>query len=238
VVDGELVRLSLHAKLAITTTLVLYLAGLVLLWGARVLQGHEPAAQALLDAHFMSISARTAGFDTVPPAAMSPPARFLLVFLMFIGGSPGSTAGGVKTIATAAIALTIWSTVRGRSVTTAYGRTLSEAMVRKAAVLLVLGLATITGLIGTLVITEGALLRAEDAEVEFEHIVFESVSACSTVGLSMGVTGQLSDPGRVAVSAGMLLGRVGPLAFLVALVRIGAGGEDRWRYPSESVMMG
>lgn len=238
VVDGELVRLSLHAKLVITTTICLYVSGVVLLWVARTVQGNEPALQALGDAHFMSVSARTAGFDTVPPASLSPPARFVLIFLMFIGGSPGSTAGGVKTIATAAIALTIWSTVRGRSVTTAFGRTLSEAMVRKAAVLLVLGLATIATLVGTLVFTESELLGAEDAEIQFEHIVFESVSACSTVGLSMGVTGQLSDAGRVAVSAGMLLGRVGPLAFLVALVRIGAGGEDRWSYPSESVMMG
>ena len=235
----SLVRLTLHTRLVLATTLALYLVGMGVIMFARVVEAGVPGWQAFLDAHFLSISCRTAGFDTVSPALLSPPSRFAVIFLMFIGGAPGSTAGGIKVTVLAVIALTIWSTVRGREATTAFGRTLPDLLVRKAAVLAVLGLMTVTLLVGLLVFTESPLLRAgERGEIAFEHMVFESVSACSTVGLSMGVTDQLSDYGRVAVTIGMFLGRTGPLAFLVALVRPRGHRSARFEYPSESVVMG
>lgn len=234
-----LVRLTLHTKLVLVTTLALYLFGAGVIMFARIVESHVPVGQAFLDGHFFSITSRTAGFDTVSPAVLSPPSRFVVIFLMFIGGAPGSTAGGIKVTVLAVIALTIWSTVRGREVTTAFGRTLPDLLVRKAAVLAVLGLMTVTLLVGLLVFTESPLLRTgERGEIAFEHMVFESVSACSTVGLSMGVTSHLSDYGRVAVTIGMFLGRTGPLAFLVALVRPHARRSVRYAYPNEAVVMG
>ncbi|RMH26617.1 MAG: potassium transporter KtrB [Planctomycetota bacterium] len=228
---GALVRLTLHTRLVLITSLALYAAGALAIALGRLAQGGEGVGAALLDGHFMSITARTAGFDTVAPGSMGPLSRLTLITLMFIGGSPGSTAGGVKTVAVAVIVLTIWSTIRGRATTTAFGREIAEALVRRAATLITLGAATIALLTLALALTDGRGRLLGD-------LLFEVVSASSTVGLTTGMTPELSPAGRVVLIVAMFLGRVGPLVVLGALATVGTRHRPTITYPSEHVVMG
>ena len=125
-VSSGLVRLNLHTKLVLTTTLLVYLTGLAIVFVGALLHTGNPALVDLLNAHFMSISSRTAGFQTLPPAEMDPMGQFAMMIFMFIGGSPGSTAGGVKTIVIAVLVMTVWATVAGRSETQAFGRAIAQ----------------------------------------------------------------------------------------------------------------
>ncbi len=231
--QGKLVRIALHTKLTLVTTLIVYLIGLVLIFVSEYFQRLDSVEISLIDAHFMAIASRTAGFNTIPASEMGPLSRFVLVVQMFIGGGPASTAGGIKTVATAVLVLTVIATLRGRSQTEAFKRTIPDALVRKAAVLITLGLATVSVLIGTLSLTESR----GDSHLPLEEIVFESVSASATVGLSMGTTGGLSDPGRVAVIIAMFVGRLGPLAVLGALASVRRTDRAQYAYPDEGVLM-
>lgn len=231
--QGRLIRVALHTKLTLITTLVVYLVGLVLTFISEYFQRLDTVGVSLLDAHFMAIASRTAGFNTIPAAEMGPLSRFVLVVQMFIGGGPASTAGGIKTVATAVLVLTVIATLRGRAQTEAFKRTIPDALVRKAAVLITLGLATVATLIGVLSLTESR----GDAHLPLEEIVFESVSASATVGLSMGTTAGLSDPGRVAVILAMFVGRLGPLAVLGALASVRRTDRAQYAYPDEGVLM-
>jgi len=228
--DGTLVRLRLHTKIVLWTTLIVYLAGFIGVFLGRALQRDQSLGQAILDAHFASVTARTAGFDTVAPADMGPLGRFVLIFQMFIGGSPGSTAGGVKTIVFSVMLMTVWATMLGRSTTQAFGRTIAETVVRQAAALIVLGLASITFVSSVLVATDGS-------RHSLEELLFEAVSACGTVGLSLGVTPDLSTLGKAAVIVGMFVGRVGPLAVAVALAQVARKRTASYAYPAEDVLM-
>lgn len=231
--QGRLIRLALHTKLTLATTLVVYLAGVTLIFMSEYFQRLDPIGVSLLDAHFMSIAARTAGFDTIHATEMGPLSRFVLIVQMFIGGGPASTAGGIKTVATAVLVLTVLATLRGRDQTEAFKRTIPDALVRKAAVLVTLGLATVAALVGTLSLTESRV----GGHLPLEEIVFESVSASATVGLSMGATPTLSDPGRAAVILAMYVGRLGPLAVLAALASVRRTDRAQYAYPSEGVLM-
>ena len=230
--DGRIVRFSLHTRLVLATTGVLYVFGFAGVFVSEALHGGVPAWMAALDAHFMSVTTRTAGFDTVAPATLGPLGRMALVLQMFVGGSPGSAAGGVKTVAVAVLALTVLATIRGRSETTVFKRTIPDALVRKAAVLVTLGIASVGATICALSVTESA----NDA-LTVEMLIFEAFSACSTVGLSMGATGELTAPGRVVVIVAMFLGRLGPLAVLTALLGAMASGRGHYAYANEGVSM-
>lgn len=230
--DGLLVRFTLHTKLVLTVTVVLYLLGVAAIFAGRLIDSNDGVALAALDAHFMSITPRTAGFDTLNPAEMGPLSRLATMVFMFVGGSPGSTAGGVKTIVIATLFLTIWATITGRPETRAFGRVIPETLVRKAATLITLGFLSIAALTAVLSVTE-----ARTGGPSLEELLFESVSACSTVGLSMGVTAGLSDAGKVAVMVGMFLGRVGPLVVLAAVVSVGARRQAEYHYATEGAVI-
>lgn len=228
--NQALIRLNLHTKIVLTTTAAVYIAGALAIMLGRLTQGGEPWHLALLDGHFMSVTARTAGFDTVAPAEMGPMSRLSLLTLMFIGGSPGSAAGGVKTVSVAIIVLTIWATMRGKATTEAFGRSIPENLVRRAATLITLGAGIIALLTLALALTDGRGRLLGD-------LLFEVVSASSTVGLSTGLTGELSPPGRVILIIAMFTGRLGPLVILAALVSVGRRPAPHRHYPSESVVM-
>jgi len=223
-------RMNLHARLVLATSLGLYLAGAAGIALGRMAHGSEGLLPVLADAHFMSVTARTAGFDTVAPSEMGGLSRFVLLLLMFIGGSPGSTAGGVKTIALAVLLVSVWATITGRARAEVFKRTIPDEAVKRAATLVVLGMATIVAVTSALIAFEGERHAMED-------LLFEAVSACGTVGLSTGLTGELHAPGKIAVIAGMFLGRVGPLAVLAALVSVAARRRPQYAYPDEQVLM-
>lgn len=229
--DGALIRLNLNTKVVLTTALVLYLLGFGLIFLAEVAQAHVDWRVALLDAHFMNIN-RTSGFNTIPPVEMGLLSRLTLIALMFIGGSPGSVAGGIKLMVFAVLALTVWSTIRGRDQTTVFGRTIPDALVRKCATLIVLSLLTVMSVTGVLAFTDANL-----GTQSLGPLLFEATSAFGTTGLSTGITPSLSAPGKIAIMAAMFIGRVGPLAVMAGLVSVARSRRPRYHYPTEEVVV-
>lgn len=231
---GALVRINLHTRIVVVTTLLVYTGGFALLLVDRLVAGGQPLAHAALDAHFMSVSPRTAGFDTVAPSAWGPLGRFTMTVLMFIGGSPSGTAGGLKTVALAVLVVTVYATITGRPSPRVFKREIPDETVRKAATLLLLGFAMIIAIVAVLTVTESEGGGGPTTEA----LIFETVSACSTVGLTMDLTPKLSVAGRLAITAGMFLGRVGPLALLAALVAVTGTRRAHYEYPREGVALG
>jgi trk system potassium uptake protein TrkH len=222
-------RLSLHTRLALITTALLLAGGIVTV---LVLEGAGALAQLdwperLLAAGFQSVTARTAGFSTLEVGLLRPATLWVLMVLMFIGGCPGSTAGGIKTTTAATMATTLWATVQGRDRVEAFGRTIPGEQVAKALALVGISLGTVS--LGTL-----ALLAGQRGEPL--GLTFEAVSAFGTVGLSTGVTPGITAWGKLLIMGLMFVGRTGPLTLGFAL----AARERRSRviYPTEKVMIG
>jgi trk system potassium uptake protein TrkH len=228
---GALIRLSLNTKIVLTTTLFVYVLGYAMIALGEFTQTAEPTRLILLDAHFMTVN-RTSGFDTIPPADMGLLSRLTLILLMFIGGSPGSVAGGIKMMVFAVLILTVIATIFGRSETEAFGRTIPDSLVRKSATLIVLSLITLMAVTGVLAATETGR-----GDFTLGQLLFEATSAVGTVGLSMGVTPETSTPGRIALLIAMFVGRVGPLAALASLVAISRRSRARYSYPVEDVVI-
>ncbi|MCA9305122.1 MAG: hypothetical protein KDA16_01205 [Phycisphaerales bacterium] len=229
--DGSLIRLNLNTKVVLSTALVLYVLGFGLIFLGEVAQAHVDWKLALLDAHFMNIN-RTSGFDTIAPVEMGLLSRLSLIALMFVGGSPGSVAGGIKLMVFAVLVLTVWSTIRGREHTTVFGRTIPDALVRKCATLIVLSLVTVMSVAGVLAFTDANL-----GTQSLGPLLFEATSAFGTTGLSTGITSSLSFPGKIAIMVAMFVGRVGPLAVMAGLASVARARRARHYYPTEEVVV-
>ncbi len=247
-VDLTAGRLSLHTKIVLAATASLYLWGVVTIGAGQLMPYlHESMQQGmtahadrpdpltvstfgglLADASFMSITSRTAGFNAMPMDELQPAGRFAVMTLMMVGGSPGSTAGGFKTTVIALLALSVVATIRQRPRAEAFGRTIADSLVRKAATI---------GLCYLLLVTTSTMLLCLSEPFTFQSLAFEAVSASTTTGLSLGITADLTGFGRAVIIATMFLGRVGPLALLGAMTF--ARATDRpYRYPHESVALG
>ncbi len=221
-------RLDLHAQLVLSTSAVL-LAG-----GAAALLLLEPAGGALgegrgprlLSALFHSVSARTAGFNTVDLAGLAPASLFAILFLMWIGGSPASTSGGVKTTTAAVALLTVLSIAGGKERVELFRRRIGEASIQRA-------FATVVISVFLLSVSVLALLALE-AKPPLD-LAFEAVSALSTVGLSTGITASLGPPAKLLLAALMLVGRVGLLGCVLALTP--QRPDARHEYAREDVLV-
>lgn len=230
--------LRFHSQLVVTATVVLLAGGTAAIWLAERngALGMMPACEALLHAFFQSVTARTAGFATLPIEQFAYPSLFVLLLLMFIGGGACSTAGGVKVTTAAVLAMEGFALVRRRWQTAAFGRRVPQrVLAAAAAVVAVYTLVLVTGIL-LLLILEGGDRPHADAGGHFMDTVFEAVSALGTVGLSTGLTGDLGEASRLVVVAMMLLGRVGPLAIASLLLRGPAG--PKIRYPEGEVIVG
>ena len=221
-------RFSTHTKIVLFTTLVLLAVGFVLVLAGQSVQNGGLSLAGARDSLFMTITARTAGFTTMPMDELAGGSRFSLMLLMFVGGSPGSTAGGAKTVVFAVLVLAVVATLLGRQEVEVFGRALPDALVKKAATI-AFSLA--------IVISLSALLLSITESMPNEILVFEAVSAATTTGLSLGATEELSGPGRVIVTVTMFLGRVGPLALLAALIGV-AGSGASYKLPRDTVSLG
>lgn len=221
-------RLSTHTKLVLSTTALLVSVGAALAFLMQLGSGDAPLWQRALDALFLSITSRTAGFNAMPMEELSSGSRFGVMLLMFIGGSPGSTAGGMKTVVFALLVLAVVATVRGRDEVEVFKRAIPDTLVKRAATIAV-GMATL--------IAGATLALGVTERIEFEMLLFEVVSASTTTGLSLGATGELSDAGRLIVSGVMFLGRLGPLAAVAALIATHQP-KARYRYATDSVSLG
>ncbi|MDT8342681.1 MAG: potassium transporter TrkG, partial [Longimicrobiales bacterium] len=190
-----------------------------------------------LNGLFMSVTARTAGFNTVDHASAADSSNFVTILLMSVGGSPGSTAGGLKTTTVAVIALLALARLRGRPVTSVRFRTLPEETVQRAVGLAVVGFVVVTGAILLFSVVQLEPLGPAP-HGSFLPYAFEVVSAFNTVGLSMGVTGELTVPGKLLTIVLMYVGRVGPLTVAAAIALADAGSRDGFRYAQEDVIIG
>ncbi len=215
---------SLHARVVLRVSAALVVVGTVVILAAGGLQGN--LLERLQDALFQSVSARSGGLSTVDVGALPQLSLLALVVLMFIGGSPGSCAGGIKTTT-----LVLWwarfrGAFRGSYRTLLDGRYIPEEIGRK--VTLLIGLALAWNLLGVLVlsVTEAAPL---------ERTLFEQVSAFGTVGLSTGLTPELSTAGKVWIVLNMFLGRLGPITIALSTVR---ADRSSLQYPEGRVMIG
>ena len=228
-------RLSLHARLTLVTTAVLLAGGAVLLgffeWD-RQLDGLG-VVDKLTNATFMSVTARTAGFNTIDYGRASSGSNLLTILLMFAGGAAGGTAGGVKVTTTALVVMLAWSRMRGRHAVQAFGRSVPPGTVDRA-----VGLAAVALTVGVVALL--VLTRTEtfgEVQTQFLRLMFEAFSALATVGLSMGQTGELSAGGRWVVIVLMFVGRIGPLTAAAAVARK-MRLADRVRYAYEDVIVG
>lgn len=233
-------QLSLHSRLVLITTSVLLVGGWAtyVLFEWHVTLGGMPFAHKLTNGLFMSVTARTAGFNTVDYAHAADSTNFLTILLMSIGGSPSSTAGGLKTTTIAIIGLLAWSRVRGYSATNFLQRSVPDETVQRAVGLFVFAFGLVTASIFFYTASELAWVQPSQTSGRFLEYMFEAVSAFNTVGLSMGVTGELSGFGRALTILLMFIGRVGPLTFAAALLRRHRRASRPYRYAYEDVAIG
>jgi trk system potassium uptake protein TrkH len=219
-------RLTLHTLLVLISTgvlIVLGAAGLFLLEHDRWLAG-LPAGEQLLTALFHSVSARTAGFNTLPIQTLGPASLLMLILLMWIGASPGSTGGGIKTTSVVVALLAIRSIVTGRRSIEAFRNRIPDRALFQA-------FSTIALSIGVIGLALFVLLLTES--LPFQFLVFEAVSAFGTVGLSADVTPYLTTVGKLVIVLVMFIGRVGVLSFLLALT--GRRDQQQYEYTEEPV---
>jgi len=220
----------LSTKIAVNTALILLIVGTV---GFYWLERSNTLAEmnlteSLISSFFQSATARTAGFNTVDISQITVPAMVLLMFLMFIGGSSGSTAGGIKTSTFFLLVASVVSTSRGSSHIKIGNRHISSEVVFKALSIFFYGIAI--NLIGVFI------LSISEPHLPIMDITFEQVSAFGTVGLSRGITASLSDVGKIVIIITMFLGRVGTLTFAIALsTRV---ISQNYKLPEEELMVG
>lgn len=219
-------RFRYQTRLVLVTTVVLILTGAVLIWvGERnnsTTLGSASWVERVLVSGFQSITARTAGFNTVEMSDMSVPSVGVLMALMFIGASPGSCGGGIKTTTFAVLAALAFAAFRRRKQPSFQYRAFSAVTVRSAVALFFAAflLVIFASVFLMLIETGGQPLR--EGESAFAGLLFEATSAFGTVGLSTGVTPQLKAPSQLCLIVLMFIGRVGPLGLISAAVR---GGE-------------
>lgn len=224
-------RLALDSKLVLTTTVCLLALGMMVLLITESLNpdtlGVLPITQKFLDAFFQSVTARTAGFSTIEIGKMADYSLFFTALLMFIGGAAGSAASGIKVNTFGLLLATALSSLRGREHAGAYHREFTNQVVYRALSVVVLALMLVSITVLALTVTE---------RVSFLPLLFETVSAFGNVGLSTGITPELSTAGRLILVATMFIGRLGPLTLALAMVQ--RQQQSTYRYPQGTVRIG
>ncbi len=224
--------LTLQSKIALAGTAALLLLGtvafLALEWNNPLTFGPHSLPNKLQMALFQSVTTRTAGFFTVPQEALTMPSALLSLVLMFIGGSPVGTAGGIKTVTFAILIAKAASAIRGRNRVSLFGRTVKDEAIGKAVAVCmtsfcIMALATF----GLSLVTSAPLI----------DVLYETVSATATVGLTRALTPTLSAVGKLIVIATMYLGRVGPISLAVAFT-VGSNSQNLIENPTEDISVG
>jgi trk system potassium uptake protein TrkH len=221
--------LSPHSKLILTTSGILILLGFIAIFffefdGTLM---SKPLSGKLWASMFQSVTTRTAGFNSIPIGSMTSISLSIMIILMFIGASPGSTGGGIKTSTFAVLLLSVKSIFQGKQEIVAYQKTIPTSSVIKAAALLICALILVA-------LVFLFLIAVEDKP--YLPLLFETVSAFGTVGLSMGITPDLTAPGKLLITLLMFLGRIGPLTMGLALAR--EMTKAKIGYPDARIMIG
>ncbi len=204
---------QLHTKIvfAITSFLITWGAIVFFLFERTNLLNGLPFGEKILVSLFSAVTPRTAGFSVVDMGVSLPGTRLLTMILMFIGGSPGSTAGGIKTTTFAALVISAWSSLKNTKGDSVFGRQLEESALRRANTVVVINL--------TLVLVSSLVISATKPVLPLGDAVFETVSALSTVGLSTGITGSLGIIGQLMLILLMYTGRVGSISLALLFMQ-------------------
>ena len=223
---------SLNFQVAVSTTLFLLLGGTIAIWAIEIRNtktlGSLALPQQLLAAWFQAVTSRTAGFNTIDQAQMTTAGLFVTIALMLVGGSPGGTAGGIKTTTARLLASCTYAILRGKESVTLYRRQVPNSLLLKA-------IAVTFGSLLTVIFATMAIALA-DPKLDFIRILFEVVSAFATVGLSTGITAGLTPFSKLVLIATMYIGRVGILLLIAAL--LGDPKSSTVDYPEESLLVG
>lgn len=223
-------KYSLHTKIVFATSVILLVSGAILTFALEydaTLAGMS-FFDKLINSLFTSASARTAGFNSVELSKSTPGTYLWHILFMLIGGSPGSTAGGLKTTTFAVIILTAWATVRNSKNVNAFGRKLDSEVIRKSLTVVMIYLSFM--FISTLIIC------ASNPTLTLPAVLFETASAVGTVGLSVGVMGSVNTSGQMILTLLMFCGRVGSMSF--AMVFAQRKTESKIIYPTEKITVG
>ncbi len=226
------IRMQLQTKIVLSVSALLIVFGMlaILLFERYAFAGNPGESPGVRGAFFQSVTARTAGFNTLNISAMSVSSKFILIVLMFIGGSPGSTAGGIKTVTLAVVIMTAVAALMKRQEVEMFKRSVRIAVVGRAITVTLLFVAVLFTATLALSITENA------NGFSMSDIFFETGSALGTVGLTTGITPSLTTVGKLIIIAVMLIGRLGPLTLLAALTF--NLKQARYNYPQEAVIVG
>ncbi len=225
-------RFSLHTKLVLTVNGILLAAGTLLFWALEFRNpgtiGGLGTGEQFLASLFQSVSSRTAGFNTVDIGAMGSAAMMLMIILMFIGASPTSTGGGIKTTTMAVLVLSVLAQLRGKKDVEVFGRRIDQPQIDKAYSIFILAVLWLSMAMFMLLVFDGG-------QHQFKMLVFELFSAFGTVGLGVGITPELNIWCKIILTLTMFIGRIGILTFSMSFFQRTYG---RVRYPSENILIG
>jgi trk system potassium uptake protein TrkH len=223
---------SLHTKIVILMSTILlalgFFAYMVFEYNNIKTIGKFSFLEKILAAFFQSTTTRTAGFNTIDQGSMTNASKLITMMFMFIGGSPGSTAGGVKTVTAAILILAVFSRLRGRKDIEAYGRRLPESIVLE--VLSIFAISFINLFVATLIISG-------IEKFSLMEVMFEIISAYGTVGLSLGITGDLTIASKIVLMFMMFFGRVGIMTIALALTSRRIRTNSKYRYPEGRILV-
>ncbi|MSS63813.1 potassium transporter KtrB [Lachnospiraceae bacterium WCA-693-APC-MOT-I] len=225
-------KFSLHSKLVISVTFLLIVGGALFIFLLEFNNpktiGEMPVWEKVLASLFQSVTTRTAGFLTIPQEGLHETTSFVCIVLMFIGGSPSGTAGGVKTVTIAMMLLAVISTIKGNEDTEVFHRKITNTLVKK-------GMAVVLINMAVLIVMTIALSAIEGKD--FLNILYETTSALGTVGLTRNLTGNLTIIGRIIIIITMYIGRVGPITLALFFNRKHYGTPAR-SLPPEKILVG
>ncbi len=225
-------RLSLHTKLVLTISLALIGIGFLFFFIAEFKNpgtfGPLSLKEKMFAALFQSVSPRTAGFNTIALDAMKDASKFMMMILMFIGGSPAGTAGGIKTIAAGVLVLSTIATIRGRESTEVFQRKIPLKTILRSLTVIMTSLGVVLGITIILSFTEQA---------QFIDLLFEAISGFATVGSTLGITPNLSFIGKVIIIINMFIGRLGPVTMVVAIMIKQGNHQSLIHYPEEKIIV-
>jgi len=243
-------NLTLHTKIVLSITAILLVTGILFTFIIEKdniqTMGTDKLETKILKSAFQSTTLRTAGFYSIPQNELLTVSKFLSICYMFIGGSPASTAGGIKTVTLGVIILLVINYIRGRQDTNIFHKKISSGAINRAIVVFIISIFIVMVATCVLLITEDFEIEksisseiSEYLHLSFIDILFEVVSAFATVGLTLGVTTQLSLAGRIIIIILMIIGRLGPITISIALFKKHKEiKQPKAQYPTESVLIG
>ncbi|MFD3156120.1 TrkH family potassium uptake protein [Haloimpatiens sp. FM7330] len=227
-------RLSLHSKFVITMTVFLIVGGAILMFLFEINNPgtikDKNVGEKILSSFFAAVTPRTAGFNSISTSDMTTAGKFLTMILMFIGGSPGSTAGGIKTATAGVLLMTVVSVIRGKDETEIFKRRINKDIIYRAFSIVVMSVG--------LVVTVTMILSITENGAPFEYLIYEATSAFGTVGLTLGLTPKLSAIGKIVIALTMYAGRVGPLTLALALAKNKRKKASSIKYPEDKILVG